>query len=512
VTSRFRTITYPNGQTSTFAYYPNTGDHRLQENHHRKPGGITLAKFSYAYDAVGNIKTWTKQQDTNPAKAYDFEYDRVDQLRTVVWRTTDATPTILKRYAYTYDSAGNRTVEQIDNAPVLSAVDSMNRLTSQTPGGTMRFAGTLNEAATVTIQGQPAIVTGDNRFERDAQVSSGTSQVVVKARDYAGNERTNTYEVSLTGSSKTFTYDANGNMTSDGTRTFEWDARNQILSITDGVYRTEFTYDGLNRRVRSIEKVSGVVQTDTRALWCAWQICEERSGDGTTILRRAFRLGEQVGGVARFFATDHLDSVTEVTDSAGDLLSRYEFDPWGRRSVAAGTDLTSIGFTGHRWQANGAIWLTMFRGYDASFGRWLSEDPLPVTMRSFSELNPHTYGANNPVRYTDLYGLNIYGNWCGPGGGGEVWDDIDQCCKDHDIGFGKCGASAKDWFFRRWNPPPEEKMECMKKCNEVLCGCLAKIVVKPETLHDTPRDKARRQGKSAVMRYFKCSSTGSGGK
>ncbi|HEY5564931.1 MAG TPA: hypothetical protein VIL33_05025, partial [Rhodothermia bacterium] len=37
VTSRLRKVTYPNGQTSSYAYYPNSGDHRLQKIHHRKP-------------------------------------------------------------------------------------------------------------------------------------------------------------------------------------------------------------------------------------------------------------------------------------------------------------------------------------------------------------------------------------------------------------------------------------------------------------------------------------------
>jgi YD repeat-containing protein len=39
-------------------------------------------------------------------------------------------------------------------------------------------------------------------------------------------------------------------MTSDGTRTFEWDARNQLVAVNTGTQRSEFAYDGLRRRVR----------------------------------------------------------------------------------------------------------------------------------------------------------------------------------------------------------------------------------------------------------------------
>ena len=268
-TSRLKTVTYPNGQTSAHAYYSNSGDHRLQEIHHRTSSEVTVSKFNYTYDAVGNLKTWTQQQDTNPPEAYDFEYGRADRLRRAVWSTTDPAPTILKRYAYTYDPAGNRTVEQIDNAPVLAAYDNMNRLASQTPGGTMRFAGTISEAATVTIQSQPARVSTDNRFERDVAVSSGANEIVVKARDYSGNETTETYEVSVSGSTGTFLFDANGNMTSDGTSIFESDAEDRLIAVTQGTHRSELSYDGKGRWTRILEKENDTVISDSRYVWCS---------------------------------------------------------------------------------------------------------------------------------------------------------------------------------------------------------------------------------------------------
>jgi len=76
--------------------------------------------------------------------------------------------------------------------------------------------------------------------------------------------------------------DANGNLTGDGTRTFEWDARNQLLAVDVGSHRSEFTYDGEQRRVRIVEKESSVVQSDAKVIWCGSEICEERAADGTT--------------------------------------------------------------------------------------------------------------------------------------------------------------------------------------------------------------------------------------
>ena len=71
----------------------------------------------------------------------------------------------------------------------------------------MRFAGSLSEQAAVTIESVPATVSGDNRFELGVSVTSGTNQVEVKATDPAGNVRTNTYDVSVSGSRRSFTFD-----------------------------------------------------------------------------------------------------------------------------------------------------------------------------------------------------------------------------------------------------------------------------------------------------------------
>jgi YD repeat-containing protein len=312
--NRISRFMYPNGQISQYTFYPNIGDSRLQEIHHRDPSGATLWKFNYAYDPVERILTWTQQQSTDPATVYDFQYDRSDQLRTAVWRTAEQTPTILKRYGYGYDSSGNRTVEQLDNGPVLSAYDNMNRLSSQSPGGTMHFAGTLNEAATVTIQGAPATVTSDNKFQGGAHVTSGTNQVVLKTNDYAGNERTNTYEVSVSGGTQTFAFDANGNMTGDGSRNLEWDAENRLVAVDDGTVRTEFSYDGAGRRVRIVEKTNGDITSDLRYVWTSNKAGEERDAAGVT-RKRFSSYGFEDQGTTYFYLKDHLGSVRGLTDA-----------------------------------------------------------------------------------------------------------------------------------------------------------------------------------------------------
>jgi RHS repeat-associated protein len=275
---------------------------------------------------------------------------------------------------WTLDALGRVTS---DDAITLSSHDKLNRFVTQVPGSSMVFAGTVNEPATVTIQGTPATVSATNDFRGTASLTSGTNTVTIVATDGSGTSTTRQWTVDVAGQTTTFTFDANGNLTTDGIRSFEWDARNQLAALTVGTQRSEFTYDGLQRRASLVQKENGVTQSDTKVIWCATEICEERGADGISVMRRAFVQGEEATGIIRYFAADHLGSVSELTNESGTLLARYAFDPWGTRTLAAGSDITNVGFTGHRQaMPSSDLLLAQYRSYSPSFARWTSEDPL----------------------------------------------------------------------------------------------------------------------------------------
>lgn len=101
----------------------------------------------------------------------------------------------------------------------------------------MPIRGTTNEPASDTVNGQPASTRSDYSFE-------GKAAVTVTATDVNGNATTNQYNVVVSGSgSKALVYDANGNLASDGTRTFEWDPLNRLTAMASGTHWSEFTYN-----------------------------------------------------------------------------------------------------------------------------------------------------------------------------------------------------------------------------------------------------------------------------
>lgn len=397
VTRRLATVTYPNDQTSTYSYLPNNQDNRLQTIHHKYPNGTTLSKFDYTYDAVGNILTWRQQADTT-AVNWRYGYDAADQLTSAVKESTDPVPVIQKRYAYGYDPAGNRLFEQIDDQVIAASYDNLNRLTQHTPGGPLQFVGTVNETANVTIAGRPATVDPTNVFRGPAPTINGTTTVSITATDPSGNVASRQYEVDVTGAPSSFSHDANGNLTSDGTRTFEWNASNDLVSVTAGTKRVEYTRDGRRRATRVMTYSSGTLESDATVVYCGPFICEERDTVSAVTQTSFFARGEMKLGVSRFYSQDHLETVWATADAGGVL--RQDYDPWGRLGASSAE---STGYTGHHRNADADLVHTLYRAYDPDLGRWLSEDPLGLS----GGINLYGYAEASPTNWRDPFGLKI---------------------------------------------------------------------------------------------------------
>jgi RHS repeat-associated protein len=163
----------------------------------------------------------------------------------------------------------------------------------------------------------------------------------------------------------------------------------------------EVLYDGLRRRNRVVETQANVVQSDITTLWCENAVCRTTDTPSASSTQ-LFAMGEKVGDSARYFAGDHLRTVRDVTDAAATVQARYAFDPWGRRTLSVGADLTAVGFTGHTWAASSQLWQTHYRPYDPSLGRWLAEDPLGPG----GGLNLYGYVRQSPLVYRDPDGLS----------------------------------------------------------------------------------------------------------
>lgn len=283
VTPRLDSLSYPNGHTVGFGYFPNAQDRRLEQIREVTQSGAEVYKLNYTYDYEGLVKTWTQQIGTQTPSFYDIGYDYADQLKTAPIKDTN-TQALLRQYSYDYDLAGNRTSEQAGSTSTAFTPNYVNQLTQVTTGG-------VNTAVT---------------------------------------------------------YDFNGNMTSDGVRSYQWDAANRLRVIIypNAQGSTEFMYDGLSRRVQVLEKDGGnVVQKQTNFVWDALALAEERN-TSNTVLKRFEAQGVSLAsaGAKRFYGKDHLGSTRSMSNENGVVVGTFDYDPYGRitRSPVP-TNGTSVG-------------------------------------------------------------------------------------------------------------------------------------------------------------------------
>jgi len=190
-------------------------------------------------------------------------------------------------------------------------------------------------------------------------------------------------------------------------RTNEWDAEGRLAAVTAGPLRTEFAYDGLGRLISLRQLTNGSEISFRRFVWCDDEICQERDASGT-VTKRFFAQGVKVEtgtNAGNFFYTrDHLGSIRELLDSAGNVRARYAYDPYGRRTRLTGDLEADFGFTGLFQVNETGLSLARFRIFDANLGRWLSRDPLRQAEQKEGP-NLYTYVGNDPLNKTDPLGL-----------------------------------------------------------------------------------------------------------
>ncbi|HSO37905.1 MAG TPA: RHS repeat-associated core domain-containing protein, partial [Labilithrix sp.] len=428
------TVSYPNGMQVLYDYYGATGDFLLKQIKNMSAGASpsVISQFDYTYRQDRSVDTWTVEQGSGPT-TWTFGYDAAREL-TSAKRYSGST--LLESPYYGYDKAGNRVQVGTGAAPPKNYdVNNLNQLLSERDHGRTTFSGFVDEPATVKVNGKAAKVTSTDggapyRFEGVVDLGAGANTVVVEAKDGQNNVATKTYAVTTTGTSKTFEYDANGNLRYEkqpnGTviREYRWDQQNRLVRAVIGTHESVYEYDGTSRRVRIKELESSVETKNETFIWCRSRICQKRSG--STVLRSYFSEGfEQNATDDYFYTRDHLGSVREVVASDGTTIaSRVAYDPWGKATESGSGAVSDFAFTGHFLDRPTGLSLTWFRGYDPNLGRWLSKDPLgrraDLYGPSGDQLlgpgrNLYAYVGNQPEDLSDPLGLHPYSGDDPPG-------------------------------------------------------------------------------------------------
>jgi len=210
--------------------------------------------------------------------------------------------------------------------------------------------------------------------------------------------------------------DLNGNLLSDGTSGYTWDARNRLTGITGPVTAT-FQYDGTGRRTR--KTINGVT---TDFVHDGINPVTESSASGTRLLVTGpgvevflMRIGP---GSTAMFLTDALGSLVATTDAAGGVQSEVTYEPFGNTEMSS--PAPAYRFTGREHDEPLYLYYYRARYYHTDLQRFISEDPIGF---DGGDLNLYAYVRNAPLDLTDPLGLEISGGTLGAaafGGFGPV--------------------------------------------------------------------------------------------
>jgi len=178
-----------------------------------------------------------------------------------------------------------------------------------------------------------------------------------------------------------------------------------------------------------------------------------------------------------FYHADALGSIAELTDSNGTVVQSYTYSSFGKiESQLDPTFVQPYTFTAREFDSETGLYYYRDRYYDAKTGRFLSEDPLGITVdpKGFpgEGVNQYEYAGNNPVNFTDPFGLqprtpakgkpNSQETFHKPDGGRTVrfYGPDGKAIKDVDYGHDFKGAGdphVHDWDWSKKMPRQEER-------------------------------------------------------
>jgi RHS repeat-associated protein len=351
---------------------------------------------------------------------------------------------------YGYDNGSRRTTMQVTGQPQVSyAWDNANRLTGITQGGSSVGINydNANRRTSLTLPNGVAVgysVDNNSRITGLTYSVGSTSlgnltygydaagRTVSKAGSLAATGRPeavsgNTFNADngMTGfGGVTLSYDANGNLTSDGTNTYTWDARNHLTAIS-GAVTASFTYDAFGRRASKIS-----AGTTTQFLYDQMNTVQElnRTGGVVANLLAGPSLDEyftRTDLTTSVFIADALGSTVGLVDSSGSIATSYTYEPFGATSIGGSASSNTYQFTGRENDGAG-LYFYRARYYSSSFQRFIAQDPIGFTS---NDANLYGYVFNNPMDYSDPLGLftgqigvnvNVTGGDGVIGGGGSI--------------------------------------------------------------------------------------------
>jgi RHS repeat-associated protein len=395
-----------------YAYDPHTFRlKRLRSERYSKPddlsyhpSGDALQDFGYDYDLIGNILSI---QDRTPGSGF---LNNPEAL-------TVGDPALAQLLV-----SGNALNRRFDYDPIYRLLSATGRECDRPPDGEpwgdQPRCTDLTKARAYTETYRYDAMGNMLRLEHRNEPGGFTREYMVETV----NNRLRRMQIGQAGYD--YTFDVNGNMRSETTsRHFEWNQSDQMKVFrtqTDGAepsVHAHYLYDSAGQRVKKFVRKQGGRVEVTHYIDGVFE--HHRWGNGAHAIENnhvhvmddkrriaLVRLGpahpDDRGPAVQFHLGDHLGSSNVVLDSAGALVNREEFTPYGETSFG------SFARKRYRFAGNERDEETGFnhhgaRYYAAWLARWTRCDPLGLV----AGINLYAYVKANPISFVDPQGTDV---------------------------------------------------------------------------------------------------------
>jgi RHS repeat-associated protein len=378
-----------------------------------------------------------------------YTYDNASELTSANGSEANGTPRALEQFGYAYDAAGNLNNRTNDALVQTFAVNNLNELNTVARNGPLTVEGTTTSSATnVTVNTSNAVLYADYTFASTNQNAvNGTNTFTAIAKDGYGRISTNVAVVNLL-TNISYVYDLNGNLRTNGTRTFDYDDENELIRVTESnAWKSEFVYDGkMRRRIRREYQwaagSSGWLQTnEVHYVYDRNLVIQERDINNLplvsytrgTDLSGSLQGAGGIGGLLAFsqlstiipqhsyYHADGNGNITALVNANQSLVAKYLYDSYGNTLSASGplANVNLYQFSSKEIHPSSGLYYYGFRYYGPSLQRWPNRDPrnelgfLGLRMRRSltflsaldREVNSFAFVRNEPLDKIDAYGL-----------------------------------------------------------------------------------------------------------
>ena len=445
LTDRLCEAVFDDGTAYTYSYDANDC---LVKEHHTIPGGsrdvirdydkdsretsVTCgsAKVEKVFDELGRLST-IKRNGGKHTTTYTYETasdgGQTGRVKTVKNGSHSEN--------YTYDTWGNVTkvTENSSQSGKIYAYDAQGQLIREYDPDQKVWLGYKYDAGgnLTEVRSYPAAENGDPEGE-------GT---VIMSFAYGSAWKDQLTAMTVDGTIRNFTYDANGNLLNDGKYTYSWTKGSLLEKVTGDGLEAVYTYDASG--IRTSKKVNG---TTTEYLTAGGSVLSEKKNgvwqhylyDGSGQL-----MAIRYKGADYYYIRDGLMSITGLVDASGGAVVNYRYDSWGKLISITGSMAGTLGkdnpyrYKGYYYDDETGMYYLKSRYYQPEICRFISADTIEVLdcQGDLNDKNLYAYCDNNPVMRVDT--------------GGQIWITLGIMAAGGGIGMviGAASSAITQYMF-----------------------------------------------------------------